>query len=294
MPDVEQALRQIATHRCRRDSSLKLNPRHCRERIRRAMAPTPISTMLDFRTSVFLHCKGCPGPVPFAGEDSSPPDPIRLVSEATARKEGRVEEAPQRRLCSRNGKGCPVDGPQPLENFPGDRKTKSGHKSYCKTCQTIYQKARRARQRSKKAGRSEEPSRQEAAPTGAIVESPIQEAVGPPVSATSENLHRWPRNHPTEDNVSNEEIFLDFSRDDRDLKTLERITESARINRRTLEKEILHLLERMTVMIGRRESVGEWIDGTGRWWTPISTCGLANMQQDGQTEEGALLKETEQ
>ncbi len=42
--------------------------------------------------------------------------------------------ASQMKLCARHGKGCAVDGPQPLEAFHRDSAAKDGRRALCKSC----------------------------------------------------------------------------------------------------------------------------------------------------------------
>jgi len=190
-------------------------------------------------------CRKCPQGIDAREGRANDGDVIEImrevagrISETPAAQEERMEEAVTMRMCSRHGKGCPIDGPQPLENFPGDKNAKSGHKSYCKACQGIWHRARRARKRAEKAGKLEESSRLEAAPTAREL---VGATGGSPVQATNENEQRQAL-PPAKETAPAHLLTLDFSRYP---NLLEMVKRQAEEDLRLPENQVLWILKQM-------------------------------------------------
>jgi hypothetical protein len=135
-------------------------------------------------------------------------------------KENYMEEAKEMRLCSRHGRGCPVDGPQPIENFYRDRNSKKGRKNYCKSCQRIYDQARKDLKKSER--------------TGNLAGIPV-------MPARNDNEQRQALPHAKETAPAHL-LMLDFSRYP---NILEMVKRQAEEDIRSPENQVLWILKQM-------------------------------------------------
>lgn len=136
----KEAIAALCSHVCRKDPTLRLHPRHCEARQKKAAGKMTGTNPTVAGCSVFWYCRGCEGPVL---KDVTPPP-----STTEPRKPVAPPEPPKMKRCRG---ACKQEKPADLLHFYAHAKTADRLSGECKDCfrsrQRKYEQAKTAKKK---------------------------------------------------------------------------------------------------------------------------------------------------